>query len=346
MKPILLIFSNTKAVILPAALLAAGMLSSCVHEWPETKGNQREVRIDVSHTLHWDQFDITVSRTPMPETSVARYHFKIYESDHTDIPVSDIELTRNDLTRNDFTTSVYLPEGDYTLYAWSDIADATTSKSHFFDSSDFSAITYSEPYNGNNDLRDAFRGVTSFHVGETIDDSYTVSADLPMERPLSRYEFISTDLVEFLEGEASRGMFAFSRGDSPLDIPSRVPEFNRYRVRMIYSGYMPSTFNNLTNKPVDSSTGVNYDAQITVLNESEARLGFDHVMVNGAESSVAVALEIYDPDNELIGRVNTINVPTKRGSNTTVRGRFLTSKATGGVGIDPDFDGDYNIEIK
>lgn len=66
MKPILFFFSNTKAVILPAALLAAGMLSSCVHEWPETKGNQREVRIDVSHTLHWDQFDMTVSRTPMP----------------------------------------------------------------------------------------------------------------------------------------------------------------------------------------------------------------------------------------------------------------------------------------
>lgn len=59
-----------------------------------------------------------------------------------------------------------------------------------------------------------------------------------------------------------------------------------------------------------------------------------------------LAAEIYDPDNELIGRVNTINVPTKRGRNTTVRGRFLTSKATGDVGIGPDFDGDYNIEIK
>ena len=34
-----------------------------------------------------------------------------------------------------------------------------------------------------------------------------------------------------------------------------------------------------------------------------------------------------------------------RGRNTIVRGRFLTSQATGGVGIDPGFNGEYNIEL-
>ena len=51
------------------------------------------------------------------------------------------------------------------------------------------------------------------------------------------------------------------------------------------------------------------------------------------------------PDGELIGSTSTINVPTMRGRNTIVRGRFLTSQATGGVGIDPGFDGEYNIEL-
>ena len=68
-------------------------------------------------------------------------------------------------------------------------------------------------------------------------------------------------------------------------------------------------------------------------------------MVNGHESSVAVCMEVYDPDGELIGSTSTISVPTMRGRNTIVRGRFLTSQATGGVGIDPGFDGEYNIEL-
>lgn len=345
MKTVRLILDTAAASLLSLAL-ASGLVS-CVHEWPEDARPVREVRLNVSHTLNWDQFDMTVSRDPAADNSTTRYHFKIYDSDNIGgSPVSEVEFTRGDLARGDFSTTVNVPAGDYTLYAWSDIADASNSRSRFFDTSDFSKIIYSEPYGGNNDLRDAFRGVTSFSVFDNLEADYSVEADLPMERPLARYEFISTDLIDFLEGEAGRGMITFSRGDSPLDIPSRVPEFNKYRVRMIYSGYMPSTFNNFTNKPVDSRTGMSYDAKITVINDSEARLGFDHVMVNGAESSVAVALEIYDPKGQLIGRVNTINVPTKRSRNTTVRGRFLTSKATGGVGIDPGFNGDFNIEIK
>lgn len=321
---------HSQAVIL-LAILCVGF-TSCVHEWPETDGQMRQVRINVTHALTWDQLDILVSRGATAETSAVRYHFKIYRNDDISAPVTESEFIRSDLRRDDFTTSVYLPAGDYTLYAWSDLADATTSKSHFFDSSDFSTISYCEPYNGNNELRDAFRGVTSFHIDDNTDYNYCVEASLPLERPLARYEFISTDLTEFLKNESSRKMNA--------------PGLDSYRVRMIYTGYMPSTFNNITDKPVDSRTGMSYDAHITLLNGSEARLGFDHVMVNGTESSVAVAMEIYDPENRLIGQVSTINVPTRRSRNTTVRGRFLTSPATGGVTIGPGFNGDYNIEIK
>ena len=32
---------------------------------------------------------------------------------------------------------------------------------------------------------------------------------------------------------------------------------------MVYSGYMPSKFDNFQNKPVDSATGMSYDADIS-----------------------------------------------------------------------------------
>jgi hypothetical protein len=38
-----------------------------------------------------------------------------------------------------------------------------------------------------------------------------------------------------------------------------------------------------------------------------------------------------------------IEVPIRRSWHTILRGRFLMSEASGGVVIDPTFDGDFNL---
>lgn len=70
--------------------------------------------------------------------------------------MKEVEFTRDDITRGDFSTTIPLPPGDYKMVAWSDWAHRSSQKSYFFDSSDFANIAYTEPYNGNNELRDAF----------------------------------------------------------------------------------------------------------------------------------------------------------------------------------------------
>lgn len=327
------------SVILAAVSVLA---SSCVHEWPE-QAESRAVTLHVSHAMDWTHHEIEVARAG---STLARYHFKICAAGDPARMVAEREFVSDDLSRGDFTTDISLPAGDYDLWAWSDYADGDSQKSLFFNSEDFTSIWYPDPYNGNNELRDAFRGAVTFTIENTFDAGYHKDVELQMERPLARYEFISTDLAEFLENEISRGeQNAASQGRSA---PSRVEDIplESYRVKMIYTGYMPSEFNNFINKPVNSKLGMSYDAKITRLNDNEARLGFDYVMVNGHESSIPVAMEVYDPEGTLIGRSNPVDVPTKRSQVTVVRGKFLTSKATGGVGINPDFNGDYNIEIK
>lgn len=64
------------------------------------------------------------------------------------------------------------------------------------------------------------------------------------------------------------------------------------------------------------------------------------------ESKVPVAVEIYDKDGTLLSSTDAVEVPIVRSKHTTVRGKFLTSEASGNVGIDPGFDGDWNYEIK
>lgn len=338
-------------------ILLSVLSTACVHEWPHNGGEPRRVHLKVIHHSEWTETTIETSRAvndddraagddraASPEKSV-RYHFQVFRSGNNGSRDHETEFIRYDTERPDFETDIELPPGDYTLYAWSDMAHLSTGKSMFFDTGDFSYIGYTEPYNGNNDDRDVFRGQTSIHVGQTLDADYHAEATLEMERPLARYEFISTDLEDFLALETTRALLNTARGTQPSDAPALAPKLHQYRVKMIYTGYMPHVFNNITNKPIDSRTGMSYDASITILNDKEARLGFDHVMVNGHESSVAVGMELYDPDGKLIGSVGTINVPTARSRNTIVRGKFLTSRTSGGVAINPDFDGEYNIEI-
>ncbi len=329
-------------------------LSSCVHETPDLTGAKRQIEILFTHDTEWQQHEIVITRSRSGEddgqqAALARYHIQVFPAGTSVIPFAEWEFTHTDLERGDFTHSIYLPEGSFDIYAWSDHAHVETGKSMFYDSSEFKGIIYTEPYDGNNVLKDAYRGMTTVKVEASLYDSYKEIVEIAMERPMASYEFRATDLKDFIDRETSRGRLSPSIDlDQSIesDISHTLPQLSQYKVRMMYTGYMPSKFNNITNRPIDSQTGVEYNAKINVLSEDEALLGFDHVMVNGDESSIPVAMEIYDHEGKLIGRTNSIDVPTKRGRNTIVRGRFLTSQASGGVGIDPDFSGDFNIEIK
>jgi hypothetical protein len=58
-----------------------------------------------------------------------------------------------------------------------------------------------------------------------------------------------------------------------------------------------------------------------------------------------MSVEVYNGKGELMSRSKSVQVPFKQSKLTTVRGEFLTSIATGGVTIDPGYDGDWNWDI-
>ena len=89
--------------------------------------------------------------------------------------------------------------------------------------------------------------------------------------------------------------------------------------------------------------GTMFSSSLQPLNEDEALIGFDYVIVNGVESSVTLQVALYAPDGELMSLSNPVVVPVVRGKVTTVRGKFLTLATGGGIGIDPGFDGEFNL---
>lgn len=339
---------KNKAGVLALLLLAlvSGMgLSSCVHQFPEedTIGN---VYITVLQDTEWLP-DSVVTLTRAGETDVnIRYDFRLYRKGNTNDIIKEFSIVKDDLTRQDFKTQLELMPGDYDLYCWSDYVDAKTGKALYYDDSDFADITYIKPYEGDTDLRDAFRGMTTFTVeGSGYAQIKPVEATITLTRPLARYKFIATDLAEFIENEITRGKMTNEPASGPYDA-QRWAKLSDYTVRVVYPLYMPAVFNNFRNNPVDSWTGVSFNCQMQQLNADEAQLCMDYTYVNGNESSVQVQLEVYDAQGGLIARTNTITVPTKRDRTTLVYGKFLTTIRSDGVGINPDFEGEYNIEIK
>ncbi|MCM1309558.1 MAG: hypothetical protein NC301_00850 [Bacteroides sp.] len=353
--------------LLPCLML---LLVGCdVHEFPtlevpiiipEPEPEPEKPRIEVVvnfDNLGWP--DLTTvnampgSRAAGSTVYMLRYTLNVYEQSRgrstsrsevaSQVVLTEVPYTLSDVSRH---IAVELAEGTYSAIVWVDYVDARNPDSDLhYSVKDFDNITLAgDTHAGNTETREAFRGTASFSVlaDGTVADAESREpveyVPITVERPLARFEFITTDLEEYLARSRSEN------ADAPALSPAPNPY--DYTVRIRYTGYMPSVYNAHLNKPVDSTMGVSFAGKTEILSANEASLGFDHVFVNGSEASVQVALDIYNSDTgALISSSSTINVPLQRNRRTVVRGKFLTTTASGGVGINPEFNGDFNIEI-
>ena len=232
--------------------------------------------------------------------------------------------------------------GDYNIMVWSDIVQHG-GDTYFHDKTNFAEITLQGEHQGNNDYRDAFRGSGNVTLIADIIERVPDTLDIAMQRPLAKYEFITTDLTEFINKEQTRAD-AKSKAQSTdgEDVTTKV-SIEDYKVVFYYVGFMPNAYSLFTDKPVDSATGVLFESTLNSLSETEASVGFDYVFVNGTESAVTVQIGIYDNEGTQLSLTEPIKVPLRRSHHTIMRGMFLISETSGGISINPEFDGDYNL---
>lgn len=201
----------------------------------------------------------------------------------------------------------------------------------YYDPSDFNKVEIiSSSYKGNTDYRDGFSGMVD------IDTSVapTSAMKIDMTRPMGKFEFVTIDLSEFLDRETSRRSLS----------TRATPE--EYNVVVSYPYYYPSSYSLLDDRNENSRAGVSFKTKMTVTGDSEASLGFDYVMLSGLPGdAVQTRVDIYDPANTHVAGSIILTVPMKRDVHTVLRGAFLSEQNEGGVGIDPDFEGDFNIPL-
>ena len=333
-------------------------LSACdVHEWPETSEFVKmHLRLNYETDMtEWEHLydGAEVIEQGYGETydnhrdyGKIRYIVRTY-------PVSEKMRTTSDYTQEfvftkdisegyDHEVTLDLLPGNYNVMVWSDLVH-TNGNDHFYEATSFAEITLREGHKGNTDHRDAFRGTSNICLVADIVEHDSPILDVVMQRPLAKFEFVTTDLKEFIDKEYQYLLKeAETRGEL---LPTRV-NTDDYKVVLYYSGYMPFAYNMNADKPVDSKLGVSFESKIDVLNENEASLGFDYVFVNGKTSSVTVQIGLYDKEDSQLALSVPINVPLQRNHHTVVKGSFLMEETSGGITINPDFDGNHNIVIE
>ena len=329
------------SLLLTTACSKESLRNCIVHEWPEKETSEIILNLKFDEDLPLYK-EITVDTKAASTRATTKVNSDLYDlrriikiylksEDGTISEQADATYIfyEDDIKELNGSYPVDLHGGDYHIVVWNDLVADGSGTDLYYKAGGFKNITIDpERYEGRTDARDAFRGYLDVHVEEDSFDSRTYTYDVPMQRPMAKFQFITTELNEFLE-----------KYDTDIDL-------SKFNIVFFYTSFLPSEYNIFTDKPVDAMTGMTFSAKLEDLGNGEASLGFDYVFVNGSEATVQVAMGFFDEDGNILSSVPTVNVPLKRSHLTVVKGRFLTSGTDSGVGIDPNYDGDYNIEIR
>ena len=260
---------------------------------------------------------------------ILQVYVKVFPASNNSVCVAEHSFTMDINGTYDTDIEMEMPgENTYDVVVWSQLLETSQSKP-FYDPSSFSQIhIINGNYDGNTNYRDGFRGRIRIDAFTGINNRYVVR----MQRPMGKFELVTTDLSEFLDRETvQRRLTTRASADD-------------YRVVISYPNYYPSSYEAMDDRLENSISGMSFETRMTVTGESEASLGFDYVMINNImDGGVQARVDVYRPDGTHVAGSSTLTIPIRRDYHTLLRGTFLTMDGGGGVGIDPGFNGDHNV---
>ena len=324
------------------------LLMGCVHDYPTMTDDGEEgvdptlVQVNTEVTLDLELVPLEIitdkARSGTTKAATDTYRRRFIIDAYHDGKVAQRQVTVLEEAEESGSDKITLPVNlrlhalEYTLAVWTDYVAAGTEADLYYNTEDLQQVSCTTPYTGNTPYRDCLYGTVLLDLRDYRNEwNAKVQVQVDMVRPLAQYEIIATDVKDFL-AESQR----------------QRETGTAHSVTFSYGFYFPLGFNVLTGKPQNSQMNVAFTAPLTVPDDGreEYTIGTDFIFVNGEESYVPLEIRIADSDGYVVSLTTGLNVPYQRGHLTTLRGRFLTSKVSPGVGINPDFDDDdINIDL-
>lgn len=332
------------------------ILSACVHEFPAPQDAPVTVNMIFDTDMHIYKEEVFKTKaengTDLSDIYNIRYVLKAFPQRKSGTfyttPSQTWIFTEDDFEDQNYQVKVELPEGVYKFMCWSDYYLEDEQNGLFYSVDDgFQIIRENTDYIGNNHMKDCYRGSTVVNVIRFGSKVEPVSGRIEMTRAISKFSIEATDLKDFYQKAAATKTELTGKKYYPQDI-----NIEDYDVIFYYTGFKPNAYNLHTDRPCDSNTGYSFRSSIKLIEDGDnnpdndkAYLGFDFCFANGTETTVNLAIGIEDKEGNEISLVKGINVHIQRGKHTIMRGRFMSQESYGGVAINPDFDGEFNIII-
>lgn len=340
-----------RKMLLTTILIAAALLfTSCdlIHFWPqngrETDPTLVDASINISCEIDLDIEKIVTKGAAAPvytdedaDKYLRRFLVEIYEDNQeAGGPVFSNIFTQDVTDKGSLTFKADLHTLKYKAIVWMDyILKESGNDLHYITSEGLSAIKVrpNSSYEACDDFKDAQSVVYPFDLTSQTDWFAHIVIGIPLQRPVAKITFEATDFEEFAK-----------KAGCPQ---GEYEEFAKdYEIHFTYNGYLPTGFNAVTQKLNDSQTGYAFDSVPVLLEGTpSAEIGFDYIFVNGEQSSVTISVEIRKKDGTVVNRSDNIVIPTFRGKETVVKDKFFTKDYVPGIGINPEFEGEFDVYV-
>lgn len=292
------------------SLMLLLLCGACGYQWPECEHESlRPLYITIRCTDRTD----TISHSILRSRKDDGMRHCIYVVDSISGKVVDCRTITG--TKDEQIAMMVTPGRKYKIHTWSDFNDFDISNAYNIVSPTF-----------DNECR--HKGATAYHASETfIADDTTAHLIMTATDPQARLVCIATDAT------------------TTRDIA---------RAALNHLGFRPDVFSIFSGCAVDATPGVTLQCKT----ETSTFDGAEGVIVAGdvlfapasGSTRIRISLTIERPDGQS-GTTPAFEVPVGRGALTIVSAPFLSmlsesnSSDTGGIRIDPSFDGTITIII-
>ena len=342
-------------VLMLMSLLALASCDMTVHEYPGESNIELTMRcsVDLSHPEHFVTVECDAENgtsyvvraqsieplgTRFTEPVCLRYVIDLYrETSSNSIFVERQVLYADVDDPNPQAIATFnVDASKYKVLIWCDYVQDDVREAWYYNTDDLKHILYSDEEVLDNNDKDVFSNMLSVDLTEYYyaEGNYELVYDVNLERPKGRFKCVTTDMDDYLK-----------TADASVEEITAV---------VTYVQYVSAGYNVEEQKPNYFEPTRTYISKTRIDEEGKLELCYDYVFVNGKQTNVKINFGFYRGDvtftesGEIIGdNISTwsgIVVPLKRNMETVVEGRMLTASfGTGGVGINPGFDGEIVV---
>lgn len=315
-------------------LIALVLFSACasIHEFPDTQESKIEVNIslkfDVRNLRNLDSDNVTQDFSD--PTDNIRVIISLYQYDNLDQEVDRriVYLDDSDMNLIQLRESFTLEVNKYICLIWVDYVDICERADKFHITTDLRSVYFVEPLFSSTDTKDCLSGITDVDLTTYRNQkNVSVDCDVTIKRHVAKYVLIANDLDKFIT-------LAKGRTASAVEF---------FTAKVMYTTYMPNSYNVHSGQPNDSKPGLWYESRLRNMSNGEVLICFDYPLV--AQENTTVQLQILDQDGKIVNEVGDIRIPIARDSLTIIRSDFLSRQYSPGISIDPNWRYDPSLDI-